>query len=180
MRQRRWIDRLKNYDCKILYHQGKGNVVTNALSRNKVAMLATILTSCLKLLEVVQELWLSYHGEGVYFAQILAQPTIIQRIQKAQSMDPDVQKQKEKLNPVVQSDFRISDNDIIAFQEQLCVPNDSELRLDILKEAHATKLAIHPRSTKMYQDLKHHFQYQVLSVTLLTLSPDVLHANSLR
>ncbi|KAJ9544341.1 hypothetical protein OSB04_024048 [Centaurea solstitialis] len=33
MRQRRWIELLSDYDCEILYHPGKGNVVADALSR---------------------------------------------------------------------------------------------------------------------------------------------------
>ena len=33
MRQRRWLDVLKDYDCEILYHPGKANVVADDLSR---------------------------------------------------------------------------------------------------------------------------------------------------
>ena len=33
MRQRRWLELLKNYDCTIKYHSGKANVVADALSR---------------------------------------------------------------------------------------------------------------------------------------------------
>ena len=33
MRQRRWLELLKDYDCEILYHPGRANVVTDALSR---------------------------------------------------------------------------------------------------------------------------------------------------
>ena len=33
MRQRRWLELVKNYDCEINYHLGKGNVVADALSR---------------------------------------------------------------------------------------------------------------------------------------------------
>ncbi|KAJ9552553.1 hypothetical protein OSB04_016598 [Centaurea solstitialis] len=32
-RQRRWLDVVKDYDCEILYHPRKANVVANALSR---------------------------------------------------------------------------------------------------------------------------------------------------
>ncbi|KAJ9546714.1 hypothetical protein OSB04_019257 [Centaurea solstitialis] len=32
MRQRRWLDVVKDYDCEILYHPGKANVVADALS----------------------------------------------------------------------------------------------------------------------------------------------------
>ena len=36
MRQRRWLDVLKDYDCEILYHPGKANIVADALSRYTV------------------------------------------------------------------------------------------------------------------------------------------------
>ncbi|KAI3744341.1 hypothetical protein L1987_57420 [Smallanthus sonchifolius] len=35
MRQRRWLELVKDYDCEILYHPGKANVVANALSRKE-------------------------------------------------------------------------------------------------------------------------------------------------
>lgn len=35
MRQRRWLELLNDYDCEIRYHQGKANVVTDALSRKE-------------------------------------------------------------------------------------------------------------------------------------------------
>ncbi|GKG14281.1 hypothetical protein Tco_0353881, partial [Tanacetum coccineum] len=35
MRQRRWLELLNDYDCKIRYHPGKANVVVDALSRKE-------------------------------------------------------------------------------------------------------------------------------------------------
>jgi hypothetical protein len=37
MRQRRWLELLKDYDCTINYHLGKANVVADALSRKNIA-----------------------------------------------------------------------------------------------------------------------------------------------
>jgi len=36
MRQRRWIEFLKDYDFELLYHPGKANVLADALSRKTV------------------------------------------------------------------------------------------------------------------------------------------------
>ena len=33
LRQRKWVELLKDYDCMIEYHSGKANVVADALSR---------------------------------------------------------------------------------------------------------------------------------------------------
>ena len=54
MRQRRWLDVVKDYDCEILYHPGKANVVADALSRRAegapirdVCMRLTVMTPVL-------------------------------------------------------------------------------------------------------------------------------------
>ena len=44
MRQGRWLDIVKDYDCVILYHPGKANVAADALSR-KSAVASTPATS---------------------------------------------------------------------------------------------------------------------------------------
>ncbi|TYK14549.1 pol protein [Cucumis melo var. makuwa] len=43
MRQQRWFELVKDYDCEILYHPGKANVVVDALSR-KVSHSAALIT----------------------------------------------------------------------------------------------------------------------------------------
>ena len=56
MRQRRWIELLKDYDCIIQYHPGKANVVANALSRKSVGSLAAIRGCQRQLLEDLRSL----------------------------------------------------------------------------------------------------------------------------
>ncbi|KAD4178196.1 hypothetical protein E3N88_26787 [Mikania micrantha] len=50
MRQRRWLELIKDYDCEILYHPGKANVVADALSRKdyspiKVKVMKIVISS---------------------------------------------------------------------------------------------------------------------------------------
>ena len=40
------------------------------------------------------------------------------------------------------------------YRDRVCVPNDDELKKSILEETHSGSFAMHPDSTKMYQDLK--------------------------
>ncbi|RVW14475.1 hypothetical protein CK203_117222 [Vitis vinifera] len=51
-------------------------------------------------------------------------------------------------------DFVLFDDEILRFRTRLCVPNDGDLRRELLEEAHHSKLAIHPGGTKMHKDLR--------------------------
>jgi hypothetical protein len=51
-------------------------------------------------------------------------------------------------------EFRMDDIGAMYSRDQLCVPNDMELKKKILDKAHKSWYTIHPGETKMYQDLK--------------------------
>ena len=55
------------------------------------------------------------------------------------------------------SDFVLSNDGILRFGTRLCVPNDGDLRRELLEEAHCSKFAIHPGGMKMYKDLKQNY-----------------------
>ena len=42
LRQRRWMELIKDYDCVIDYHPGKANVVADALSRKSIQTLLAL------------------------------------------------------------------------------------------------------------------------------------------
>ena len=56
LRQRRWLELLKDYDCSTLYHPSKANVVADALSRKPAGSLAHINTERRPIIKELHEL----------------------------------------------------------------------------------------------------------------------------
>jgi hypothetical protein len=56
--------------------------------------------------------------------------------------------------------FGIDESDVVRFKGHLCVPQKSEVKMDILREGHRTPCTIHPGETKMYRDLKQNFWWK--------------------
>ena len=65
MRQRRWLDVVKDYDCKILYHQDKANVVVDALSRKSAGSSAREMCMRISIDSPLLDLTKGVHTEGV-------------------------------------------------------------------------------------------------------------------
>jgi len=53
-------------------------------------------------------------------------------------------------------DFHLKE-DVFWYKGISCVPNVVELKREVMKESHNSNFTTHPRSTKMYHDLKTHF-----------------------
>ena len=56
LRQSRWMELLKDYDCPILYHLGKANVIADALNRKLAGSLAHISSERRPILKELHEL----------------------------------------------------------------------------------------------------------------------------
>ncbi|KAL5539421.1 hypothetical protein UlMin_044279 [Ulmus minor] len=93
MRQRRWLELVKDYDCEILYHPGKANRVADALSRKSTVAVMSIQTMPKALQWEIQKLDLEIiQGQ---FSALTLQPTILDGIKGSQELDPAIVKLKE-------------------------------------------------------------------------------------
>ena len=54
-------------------------------------------------------------------------------------------------------DIALLDDGILRFGNRLCIPNDGNLRRELLEETHCSRLAIHLGGTNMYKDLKENY-----------------------
>ena len=48
----------------------------------------------------------------------------------------------------------------LRYQERVFVPSNKQLREEILKEHHCSSFAVHPSSTKLYQDIKRQYWWK--------------------
>ena len=60
MRQRRWLELVKDYDLEIHYHPGKANVVADALSRRSYVNMAVAFQMPPELCEEFEQLSLCF------------------------------------------------------------------------------------------------------------------------
>ncbi|GAA0185708.1 hypothetical protein LIER_32996 [Lithospermum erythrorhizon] len=88
-------------------------------------------------------------------ANLIVRPTLIEKIRDAQVVDEFFQNIKEKISMAQEFDLCYDEDGTIRMQNRLFVPNDKQLKREIIEEAHSTIFIAHPSTTKMYNDMKH-------------------------
>ena len=111
MRQRRWLELVKDYDCEIRYHPGRANVVADALSR-RVALSSLSVQSELQS-EVIRE-QIEIVSAGFSRLQIVS--TLSDEIREAQRSDQWVQMMVQRVSKGTMPDFEIRD-EILRFRD---------------------------------------------------------------
>ena len=93
LRQRRWLELIKDYNLEILYHPGKANVVADALSRKAYCNLQQEIVS-----EQLQTEMLKLNLGIIKFGELNTmelKPTLMDQIKEYQKEDSEIQTFKE-------------------------------------------------------------------------------------
>ncbi|WVZ75873.1 hypothetical protein U9M48_023895 [Paspalum notatum var. saurae] len=157
MRQRRWLEFIKDYDLKIHYHPGKANVLADALSRKSQISLLWARELPDDLAIEFDRLSLGFHNNTEGIVSMEFEPTLEQEITKGQLNDEKIKEIKELIKLDKAPGFRVDADGTVWHGDRICVPNIKSIQELIMKEAHETAYSIHPGSEKMYQDLKQKF-----------------------
>lgn len=155
MRQRRWMEFVKDYDFALSYHPGKANIVADALSR-KSLHIATMMVKEQELIESFRDLNLAveFRPKSLYLGTLKISNNFLEQVREAQQKDQTLLDKMTLSEKGKEVKFHRDANGIIHFKGRLYVPLDGEFRELILEESHKSKLSFHLGTTKMYPDLK--------------------------
>jgi hypothetical protein len=154
MRQRIWLELIKDYELEVHYHLGKANVLANALSRKHQCnhLMIQPHTFCCDLEEPSHRV--VPHDR---LNNIALMPTIKENVVATQRTDVGMSHIRRRLELGDAQCVRQDIDEVLWFKDQLVVPKDFELHPKIMDEAHYSRYYIHPGINKMYQDLKKSF-----------------------
>ncbi|XP_075099030.1 uncharacterized protein LOC142175921 [Nicotiana tabacum] len=148
------MELLKDYDCSILSHPGKANVVVDVWSRKSIGSLAHISLTKRLLAKDIQRL----EGAGIKFsvrdskallACAHAKSSLVERIKATQYEDERFCKYRDEALASKSKDMIVESDGILRMGDRLCVTNVDRLRHSILEEAQNSRYIIHLGSTKM-------------------------------
>jgi hypothetical protein len=154
MRQRRWLELIKDYELEVYYHPEKKNVVVDALSRKGHC-------NYLPAVHSMGEEYSTRVLPDLSLYNITLTSTLRGEIIAPQTNDEGmghIRKRIQEGDPKAAC-FREDVEGTLWFKDRLVVPRKEALKKKILDKDHTSRYSIHLGSTKMYHDLRQQFRW---------------------
>jgi hypothetical protein len=152
LRQRRWLELIKDYDIVINYHPGKANMVADALSHRSCVNQLVVESIPFELCEEFDKLNLRI-VTNTEATKMEVGSNLLHEIQKSQVEDEKIQEIKCNIKEEKSPGFSEDEEGVLLYKGRIYVPNIKELKDKILHEAHESTYSIHLGGNKMYHDL---------------------------
>ncbi|XP_073153740.1 uncharacterized protein [Henckelia pumila] len=98
--------------------------------------------------------------KSIRVCAIRAEPDLLVRIKEAQKNDQSIQNSIEIVKEEHKFEYKVTADEVLYMNNRIVVPNISELRQDILKEAHCSRFSIHHGGRKIYNDMKNQYWWK--------------------
>ena len=123
MRQRRWLELLKDYDFELSYHPGKANVVVDALSRKTLHMSA-LMARELELIEQFRDMSLvcEVTPQSVRLGMLKIGNDFMASIREAQKLDVKLVDLMGGIGQSENKDFEMDAQNVLRYRGRICVP----------------------------------------------------------
>jgi hypothetical protein len=149
LRQRKWLELIKNFDLGINYHPGKGNVVADALSHRSHVSQLVVERVPFELCEEFDKLNLRIVA-NIEAMKMEVGSSLLQEIRRGQVEDKKIQEIKRNMNEEKSPAFSEDDEGVLWYKGRICVPDVKQLKDKILCEAHESAYFIHLGGNKTY------------------------------
>jgi hypothetical protein len=162
MRQKRWLELIKDYELEVHYQPGKTNMVADALSRKGHC-------NYLPAVRSIGEESSTRMLPNLSLFNITLTPTLRGEIIAAQKNDVGMAHIKRRIqegDPKVAC-FCEDAEGTLWFKDRLVVTKKEALEKNILDEAHTSWYSIHLGSTKMYHDLRQQFWWTRMKLEIV-------------
>jgi hypothetical protein len=153
LRQRRWLELIKDSDLRINYHPRKAKVVADTLGHRSHVSQLVVDSMPFELCQELDILNLRIIA-SIEVMEMEVGSSLLQEIKKGQLEDEKIQEIKHNIKEEKSPRFMEDEGGVLWYKGRICVPDIKELKDKILREAHESAYSIHPGGNKMYHDLK--------------------------